>query len=83
MANLEKIWTSEAKMQYPKQWIVMVNLEDDCQTNKVMGYVHVVTPSQKEAYKKAKELEDIMGRTVVIEGFDDTPQIGGLTLWRE
>ena len=83
MPNTEKIWTGDAKMKYPKQWIVLVHLENDFETHKIIGIVHSVTPSKKEAYEKANSLENIMGRTVVIEGFNDTPQVGGLSLWNQ
>ena len=81
MISTKKIWAGDAKMQYPKQWIVLVHLEDDYKTHKVMGIVHTVTPNKKDAYEKARALENVMGRTMVIEGFNDTPQIGGLSLW--
>lgn len=81
MTSGEKIWTAEASIQYPKQWIVFVHLENDQHTRKTMGIVHLVTPNKKEAYEKAKALKGVMGKTMVIEGFDDTPQIGGLSSW--
>ena len=83
MTSTEKIWTAEASMQYPKQWVVLVDIENDRKTHKVMGVVHLVTPDKKEAYEKAKSLKGVMGKTMVIEGFDDTPQIGGLPLWNQ
>jgi len=43
-----------------------------------MGFVHFVTPDKKEAYEKAIALGESMGNTVVIEGFDDTPQISSV-----
>ena len=81
MTNTEKIWSAEAAKKYPKQWIVMVYVECDPETLKYMGIVHFVTPDKKEAYEKAKALDNNMGETAVVEGFNDTPQIGGLSLW--
>jgi len=78
---MERIWSGEASMKYPKQWIVMVNLEDEPKTNKTIGDIYLVTPNKNEAYTKAKELGDSMGEKFVFEGFNDTPQIGGLELW--
>lgn len=78
---MERIWSSEAMMKYPKQWIILVNIEDEPKTYKAIGDVYLVTPNKKEAYTKAKALGDSMGETMVIEGFNDTPQIGGLEIW--
>ena len=80
---MEKIWCGEARMKYPKQWLVMVNLEDEPKTNKVIGDVYLVTPNKDEAYDKVMELGESMGRTIVFEGFNDTPQIGGFELCRQ
>jgi hypothetical protein len=75
---MERLWTREASMKYPRQWIVMVHLEDDRITHRSMGDVYLVTNDKIEAYKIAKELGDAMGTKMVVPGFDDTPQIGGL-----
>ena len=76
---MERMWSREVSMKYPKQWIVLVNL---CwENNKVMGDIYFITPNKNEAYAKAKEIGDSMGKNMVVEGFDDTPQIGGLELW--
>ncbi|MCL2087711.1 MAG: hypothetical protein FWH05_09005 [Oscillospiraceae bacterium] len=80
---MERLWYGEASMKYPKQWIVMVNIEDEPKTNKGYGDIYLVTPDKKEAYDKAIELGNSMGRNMVIEGFDDTPQIGGLEIWSQ
>ena len=77
---MERLWYGEASMKYPKQWIVMVNIEDEPKTNKGYGDIYLVTPDKKEAYDKIKEIGDSMGDSMVIEGFDDTPQIGGLEI---
>jgi mannose/fructose/N-acetylgalactosamine-specific phosphotransferase system component IID len=79
----EKIWSSKVATMYPKQWIVLVNMEYDKETHKNMGVVYFVTPDKKEAYSKARALGDTMGDTMVVEGFNDTPQIGGLLLWNK
>jgi hypothetical protein len=77
----EKIWSGEAVMKYPKQWIVFVNIEYDSETHKQMGVIHLVTPSKEEAYDEARNIGRSMGKKAVMEGFNDTPQIGGLSLW--
>lgn len=77
---MERLWYGEAKMKYPKQWIVLVNMEDEPKTNKAFGDVYLVTKDKKEAYAKAKALGDSMGENMVVAGFDDTPQIGGLEI---
>ncbi|MCL2087831.1 MAG: hypothetical protein FWH05_09615 [Oscillospiraceae bacterium] len=78
---MERLWCGEAGMKYPKQWLVMVNLFDEPKTNKVIGDILLVTSNKNEAYAKSKALGDSMGRKIVFEGFNDTPQIGGLELW--
>ena len=83
METVEKIWAGDAKMQYPKQWIVFVEIEYDKATHKDMGIVHSTTPDRKEAYARAKALEKIRGSTMVIEGFDDTRRLGGWWMWEQ
>jgi len=68
-------------MKYPKQWIVMVNLTDEPKTNKAIGEIYLITQDKDEAYEKAIALGRSMGKKTVFEGFNDTPQIGGLELW--
>ena len=82
MTANKKIWSEEAYMKYPKQWIVFVEMECDPETHKYMGVVHFVTNSKDEAYEAERALGRSRGKSVVIEGFNDTPQIGGLSLWR-
>jgi len=83
MTTTKKIWSGDAIHQHPKQWIVFVEMEYDPETYKHMGIIHFVTPDKKEAYAKSKALGDTMGKKMVIEGFNDTPQIGGLSLWSQ
>jgi len=75
-----RMWSEEAVKKYPKQWIVFVNVECDPETHKYMGVVYFVTHDKNEAYEKAIALGKSMGETAVMEGFNDTPQIGGLSL---
>jgi hypothetical protein len=75
---MERMWSGDASMKYPKQWIVMVNIEDDPATNKDIGDIYLVTPNKDEAYNQAIALGRSMGRRLVMEGFNDSPQIGGL-----
>jgi hypothetical protein len=76
---MERMWVLEASMKYPKQWLVAVNVvwQPD---NKVFGDIFLVTPNKSEAYDKVMELIDTgeMGDVMVVPGYDDTPQIGGL-----
>ncbi|MCL1822665.1 MAG: hypothetical protein FWG44_00520 [Oscillospiraceae bacterium] len=76
---MERMWSGEASMKYPKQWIVMVNIST-VPNNRTMGDIILVTPNKTEAYAKAKEIGDSMGGKLVFEGFNDTPQIGGLEI---
>jgi len=73
MTNTQKIWSEEAYMQYPKQWIVFVEMEYDPETDKYMGLVHLVTDSKDEAFEMARGLNKSRGKSAVIEGFNDTP----------
>jgi len=77
---MERMWSGDARMKYPKQWVVMVNIEDEPETNKGIGDVFLVTSNKKEAYDKAIEIGRTMGVKMVIEGYNDTPQIGGFEL---
>jgi len=79
MAEMERMWTAEAKKKYPMQWIVFVNLCWEPK-NKLIGDVLLVTQVKKDAYDTVKALGDTMGKKMVVEGFNDTPQIGGLYL---
>ncbi|MDR0220349.1 MAG: hypothetical protein LBI54_02965 [Lachnospiraceae bacterium] len=78
---MERMWVQEAKHKYPKQWIVAVNLEWEPK-NKLIGDIFMVTPDEDEAYDKLMELDESgeMGEVMVKRGYDDTPQIGGLTI---
>jgi hypothetical protein len=71
------MWYGDAKMKYPKQWIVLVNISNES-SNRTIGDVYFVTSDKKEAYAIVKTLGQTMGDTMVVAGFDDTPQIGGL-----
>jgi hypothetical protein len=78
---MERMWVLEASHKYPKQWLVAVNLAMEPK-NKVIGDIFLVTQDKKEAYAKAKEIRGNgdMGDVMVVEGYDDTPQIGGFTI---
>ena len=78
---MERMWLGEARLKYPMQWIVAVNISWG-EKNKVFGDIYLVTPDKNEAYAKASELDKIgeMGEITVTEGFNETPQIGGLEL---
>ena len=74
----EKIWVEEVAMMYPKKYIVMANIEyDKSGTNRSIGEVVVVEDTFKKALAIKESLQD-MGKCTVVDGFDDTPQIGGL-----
>jgi len=74
---MERLWSGDAKMKYPKKWMVMVNVIMES-GSKAIGDVYLITDSKEEAYDKAMSLGDSMGGRLVFQGFDDTPQIGGL-----
>ena len=76
---MERMWLGEARVKYPKQWIVAVNIVY-CEKNKAYGDIYMVTSDKEEAYAKAGELKKLggMGKVSVSEGFNDTKAIGGL-----
>ena len=75
---MERMWLDEAVMKYPKQYFVAVNV--DWSDNKMFGDIYEIFTNFEDALVKMRELDKLgtMGRTTVEEGFDDTPQIGGL-----
>ena len=75
---MERMWLDEADMKYPKQYYVAVNVA--WEKNKLFGDIYEVFSNFEEGLAKSRELEQLgtMGRVTVMEGFDDTPQIGGL-----
>ncbi|MCL2221016.1 MAG: hypothetical protein FWC20_01645 [Oscillospiraceae bacterium] len=80
MVEASKLWTSDVMMMYPKQWVVMTQLEQQLKPLKIFGTVHFVTDNKDEAYKTSKAVRESgdFGKVMVVEGWDDTPQIGGL-----
>lgn len=76
---MEKIWLREVSMQHPKKWVVMTHLEWDKEVmNKKIGVVYKVFDTHAEALEIMRSLDESYGMVSIIEGFDDTPQIGGL-----
>ena len=76
---MERMWLGEARVKYPKQWIVAVNIVYG-DKNKAYGDIYMVTLDKAEAYTKAAELKKAgnMGKVAASEGFNDNPTIGGL-----
>ena len=79
--GMERLWVGEAKIKYPKQWLVAVNLSWESD-NKVFGDIFLVTPNEDEAHAKVRTLRKTgsMGKVMVVEGYNDAPQIGGFSL---
>jgi len=73
------MWSGDVKNKYPKQWIVLVNITHE-PINKAVGDVYLVTSDKNKAYSTAKALGKSMGKLMVVEGFNDTPQIGGFAV---
>lgn len=71
-------WTQEVMMQYPDKWIVVANLEYNEQEHKYYGEVHGVYDADIAAYAAKRELGRSAGKTMVIEGYNTSPQVGGL-----
>ncbi|MCL2048966.1 MAG: hypothetical protein FWG87_09585 [Defluviitaleaceae bacterium] len=81
----EKLWCEDVAMMYPRQWVVLADMEDEPKTFKAFGAVYFVTPNKNEAYDVCRELRNTNGMdyAMIVEGFNDTPQIGGLELWSQ
>jgi hypothetical protein len=79
---MERMWVQEAAHKYPKQWLVAVNLVWEQPGNRLIGDIFMVTDDEDEAHSKVRELRNSgeMGKVMVAQGYDDTPQIGGLTI---
>ena len=79
--EMERMWVGEAKMKYPKQWLVVVNLSWE-PNNKMFGDILLVTPNEDEARAKVRALRKTgdMGKVMVVEGYSDAPQIGGFVI---
>jgi hypothetical protein len=79
---MERMWVQTAAHKYPKQWLVAVNLVCEQPGNRLIGDIFMVTDDEDEAYDKVMELRERgeMGEVMVVDGYDDTPQIGGLTI---
>ena len=79
--ELERMWVGETKMKHPKKWVVVVNLSWE-PNNKVFGDILLVTANEEEAHMKVRELRKTgsMGKVMVVEGFNDSPQMGGFVI---
>lgn len=83
MTKTEKMWIEEIAHEYPKQWILVVNMEFNKNTKKYVGDVYYVTPGKHEAYERSRAIGDSMGNKMVVEGFNDKPQISGVYMWNQ
>ena len=89
MENVQRDFIGEISHKYPKKWIVVTNLGeetrheilDDGKKIKLkysVGDVYFVANSYDEAWDTFGRLGDKKNRAMVLEGFNDTPQIGGV-----
>ena len=76
--NMERVLSTEVQMMYPKKWILLVDLKKPKGQYCTSGKVYWVANSKMEAFEKFIEIGDSLGETKIVEGFDDTPRIGGL-----
>jgi hypothetical protein len=76
--NMGKRWTQEIMMEYPKKWVVVVNIIYNESDRKNMGEVYRVVDTEDEAYDVYRSLGKSKGDTMVIEGFNDTPQVSSV-----
>ena len=77
---MKQVWVAEISMNYPDKWIVVTNITTrDEIGNKYYGDVYYVTDDKKDAFNKLIEIEnEDIGETMILEGFDTTPHLGGL-----
>ena len=75
---MERVLSTEVKMMYPKKWILLVDLKKPKGQYCNSGKVYWVTDNMDEIFDKSTEIGDSLGKTMIVEGFDDTPRIGGL-----
>ena len=76
--SMERVLYTDVKMMYPKKWILLVNMKKAEGKHCSSGEIYWVSDSRNEIFEKAMEIKDDFDRTMVVEGFDDTPRIGGL-----
>ncbi|MDR2167128.1 MAG: hypothetical protein LBE35_04670 [Clostridiales bacterium] len=75
----ERIWINKAIMMFPQKWIVMVNEGwDGTGRNMSFGEIYAVTDTRDEAREIIKSLDDGFENVSIVEGYDPTPQIGGV-----
>ncbi|MCL2086846.1 MAG: hypothetical protein FWH05_04540 [Oscillospiraceae bacterium] len=75
---MERMSLGAISMKYPKKWVIAVNVA--WEENRLCGEVYKILEDSKEAIRIEKELDNKgeMGRVAAVEGYDDTPRIGGL-----
>ena len=78
--KMERVWGLEIAMKFPRKFIILVNADwADDGSGKMMGDFYDVKDTHDEALILKKSLGDSMGDVSIVEGFDDSPQIGGLS----
>ncbi|MCL1999117.1 MAG: hypothetical protein FWG65_10165 [Turicibacter sp.] len=76
---MEKVWIGDVFAQYPGQWVVMTDLNWAYDgLNRKLGYIYGVYKTWEAAREVMLELEKTMSDVAIVEGYDETPHIGGL-----
>ncbi|MCL1999116.1 MAG: hypothetical protein FWG65_10160 [Turicibacter sp.] len=76
---MEKVWTQEIKMQHPGKWIVMTDTDWAYDgRNRKIGFVYGVYETWETAMEVRDGLSQTHEKVSIIEGYDETPHIGGL-----
>jgi hypothetical protein len=79
MLELEKV--GDIRVRYPKQWIVITNLEwAEGEASCTIGLFHSAHDDRDIARAIRKGLPADAKETMVTEGFNDSPEIGGVML---
>lgn len=76
--NMERVLSIEAEHKFPKKFVLLVNMKKEPGRHCSSGQVYWVADSKDEIHAKRRNLGDEQGKTMVVWGFDDAPQIGGL-----
>ena len=76
--NMQRVLATEVTMMYPKQWILLVNSRKEPERHCPSGEIYLISDSRDEIHTERCKIGNTLGDTLVVEGFDDTPRIGGL-----
>ncbi|MDR1687376.1 MAG: hypothetical protein LBS21_02035 [Clostridiales bacterium] len=77
MERNKEVLVGETELKYERKWIVFSHVRNR-NDYRLVGVVEAIFDTWEEAYDFRDTLGDAKGKTLVGEGFDPRPQIGGL-----